>query len=155
MGVTIMKLDKDIDTGPMLAQIKFHPAPDETFTEIHNKLSALGAELLVETIPEYISGRLKPATQDDSQASITTMIDREHARIDWSRAPRNIYNLIRALNPEPGTWTTWQDKVLNIRSATLENNELKIKTLQLEGKKETSYKEFLNGYPNFKLSDCK
>lgn len=155
LGVTIMKLDAGMDTGPMLAQVKFHPAPDETFTQIYDKLAALGAELLLETIPEYISGRLEPATQDDSQATITKMIERKDARIDWSRSPQEIYNLIRALNPEPGTWTTWKDKTLNIKEAALENNELKIKTLQLEGKKETSLKDFLNGYPDFKISDCK
>ena len=99
MGVTIMKLDKGMDTGPMLAQIKFHPAPDETFPEIHDKLAALGAELLVETIPEYIAERIELAKQDDSQATITTMLAREDGHIDWSRTPRDIYNLIRALNP--------------------------------------------------------
>ncbi|OGN27754.1 MAG: methionyl-tRNA formyltransferase [Candidatus Yanofskybacteria bacterium RIFCSPLOWO2_01_FULL_49_17] len=155
MGVTIMKLDAGMDTGPMLAQIKFHPAPDETFTEIHDKLAGLGAELLIETIPEYIAGRITPRTQDNTQATTTKIFKREDGRIDWSRPARDIYNQIRALNPEPGTWTTWRDKVLNIKLAGLENNELKIKTLQPEGKKETSFKDFLNGYSDFKISDCK
>ena len=155
MGVTIMKLDKGMDTGPLLAQIKFHPAKDETYTEIHDKLGALGAELLIETIPEYIAGRLEPQTQDESQATITKLLIRDDGRLDWSRPARELYNQIRAFNPEPGTWTTWQGKTLNIKSATLENNKLQIKTLQLEGKKETTFKDFLNGYPNFKLSDLK
>ncbi len=155
MGVTIMKLDKGMDTGPMLAQIKFHPAPDETFTDIHDKLAVLGGELLVETIPEYIAGRIEPAKQDDSGATITKMLNREDGRIDWSRPHKDIYNLIRALNPEPGTWTTWKDKMLNIKSATIENGELNIKTLQLEGKKETTLQDFLHGYPDFKIEDCR
>lgn len=159
MGVTIMKLDKGMDTGPMLAQVKFHPAADENFTEIHDKLAALGAELLIETIPEYIANRLKPQPQEDSQATITKMLTREDGRIDWSKSPQEIYNLIRALNPEPGTWTTFQDKILNIKEARImnqeSNGELEITKLQLEGKKETSFKDFLNGYPDFKLSDCK
>ncbi len=156
LGVTIMKLDKGMDTGPLLAQIKFHPAADESFPEIHDKLAALGAELLVETIPEYIAGRIEPAAQDDNQATITKMITRADGRIDWSRPARDIYNLIRALNPEPGTWTTWRDKILAIKKAALDNSgQLQILSVQLEGKKETPFKDFLNGYPDFKLEDCK
>ncbi len=156
LGVTIMKLDKGMDTGPLLAQIKFHPAPNETFVEIHDKLAALGAELLVETIPEYITEHIEPAEQNDSEATITKMITRADGHIDWSRSPHEVYNLIRALNPEPGTWTTWREKTLAIKKAALDSSgNLQIISLQLEGKKETPFKDFLNGYPDFKLEDCK
>jgi methionyl-tRNA formyltransferase len=166
MGVTIMKLDKGMDTGPMLAQIKFHSSGTEMFTEIHDKLAVLGAELLIETIPEYIISRLKPAKQDDKQATVTKMLTREDGHINWSRSSREIYNLIRALNPEPGTWTTWlarrssgeggKDRILNIKAAAIgDGGELKLITVQLEGKKEAPFAEFINGHRDFKISDLK
>lgn len=174
-GVVITIVDADMDHGPILKKQEVRIMNQETYTELHDRLAEIGAKLLVETIPEYVNGKIKPQEQDHSKATFCKMLEREDGRIDWSRSPQEIYNQIRALNPEPGTWTTWpsfaeacatakaiggtrsagkQDKILNIKSAKLVDGKLQLVTLQLESKKETSLAEFLNGHPDFKISDC-
>jgi methionyl-tRNA formyltransferase len=152
-GVTIMQIDKEMDHGPIYLQKKFDILPDETYPQLHDRLAHEGATMLLEIINNF--SNFTAQEQDHSQTTFCKIYTREDARIDWSKSHQEIYNQIRALNPEPGTWTIWQDKILNIKSATLENNQLKIKTLQLEGKKETSFSEFLHGHPDFKITDLK
>ena len=101
------------------------------------------------------------------------MISRKDSKIDWSRTAEEIYNQIRALNPEPGTWTTWNNKVLNIKKAEHQCLEVSppnigfiqkvngniavntkkcyliLKQIQLEGKKEMDVQSFINGHPDF------
>lgn len=163
-GVTIMQVDREMDHGDIVSSIKYRVLSDKYYKEIYDDLAELGAQLLIETIPKLISGKIKPQAQDHSQATFTKIYERADARIDWSRTPEEIYNQIRALNPEPGTWTTWHDRILNIRSAELANEtqtdagkklKIIIKTLQLEGKKETSLSEFLHGHSDFDVSQLK
>lgn len=180
-GVTIIQIDKDMDHGPLLASQEFSISNFQfsNAKELENKLAELGAKLLVETIPKLINGEIKPKEQDHSQATFTKIFKREDARIDWSRPPREIYNKICALNPEPSTWTTWHqpgsassdstksgeatfgtstirgDKILNIKKATFVDNKLSLITIQLEGKKETSMADFLSGHPDFDISQLK
>ncbi len=168
-GITIMQIDAEMDHGPILLQKKFSIESDETFLQLHNRLAMEGAKLLLEAINNFEA--LKPQEQDHSQATFVTIPTREEARINWSRPAKEIYNQIRALNPEPDTWTTWQDKVLNIRSARLSastsngpgvvckeeghiivgtaTGSIELLTIQLEGKKETSAVEFSQGHPDF------
>lgn len=142
------------------------------------ELFSLGGKLLVEILPKYINGQVKPQEQDHRQATLTKMFSREDGRINWSKPSEEIYNQIRALNPEPGTWTLWQGKILNIREATTEcevgirNNEsekelgkiykingdiavatktcyLTLKQIQLEGGKVMDARSFTNGHPDF------
>ena len=160
-GVTIIKLDAGMDSGPIITSHEIKIIGHESYKEVHDKLAELGARLLVETIPKYMSGEIEPQEQNEKQATITKKYTREDGRIDWQKTPLEIYDQIRALNPEPGTWTKWHDRILNIRSAELAdqtqiNTETKqkiiIKTLQLAGKKETSLEEFLHGHPDFDIS---
>ncbi|MDP3696855.1 MAG: hypothetical protein Q8R55_02370, partial [Candidatus Taylorbacteria bacterium] len=91
---------------------------------IEEELAKLGAELLIETLPKYIAEKIKPQEQGHSKATFTKLLIREDGKIDWNCPAQEIYNQIRALNPEPGTWTIWpsfakasagkKDKVLNI-----------------------------------------
>jgi len=125
-GVAIMVVDEDIDHGPILNSIEYKVSSIKYYEEIQNDLSKLGAELLIETLPKYINGDIEPIEQDHDQATFTKMFSREDGRIDWDKPAQEIHNQIRALNPEPGTWTTWHpstgsgqaSKVINIFSIT-------------------------------------
>jgi len=174
-GVTIMKLDAGMDTGPILAQKTVVIEPDETYTTLDTKLAKIGQELLLKTIPEYVSGASKPVPQDNSLATYTKQLDREDGRVDWQKNAEEIYNQWRGLTPWPGVWTIWKDKrvkLLRIKPATdivdikdigywiLENNKIFIKCkqgaieieeLQIEGKNKQTAKEFINGYKNTAL----
>ena len=152
-GVTIIQIDKDVDHGGILASTKYQISNSGYYQQVHDELAEIGAKLLVETIKNIRT--IKPREQDHVQATFTKMFEREDARIDWSRPTQEIYNQIRALNPEPGTWTTWNGKILNIKKAVLVDGKLSLITIQLEGKKETSMTDFLSGHPDFDISQLK
>ena len=152
-AVTIMQIDKDMDHGPIFVQKEFSIGPNETYQELHDRLAEEGARILIEVIKNFDT--ITPQEQDHTQATFCGIYKREDGRIDWARSPQEIYNQIRALNPEPGTWTTWNDKVLNIKKATLIDGKLSLTTIQLEGKKETCMSDFLSGHPDFDISQLK
>jgi len=154
-GVTIIVVDEEVDHGKIVSSIKYSVLRIKGYKEIEKELAELGAKLLIETLPKYIGGQIKPREQDHSQATFTKMFAREDGRINWKEPVEKIYNQIRALNPEPGTWTMWKNKILNIRKADIADGKIQIEVLQLEGKKETTLKEFLNGHPNFNTSQTK
>jgi len=156
-GISIMLMDEEVDRGPILASREFSILNFQfsNHDELAKELFKLGAELLIETLPKYINGEIKPVPQNHSQATFTKMFTREDGRINWSDPPEKIYNQIRALNPEPGTWSVWKDKIINIKKADFADGKLQIQIIQMEGKKETPFKEFLNGYPNFDISQLK
>jgi len=104
-GVTIMKLDAGMDTGPILAQKSVKIAPEETYTTLDAKLAKISSQALLEAIPEYLSGALKPTPQDNSQATYTKQLSREDGRVDWQKSAQEIYNQWRGLTPWPGVWT--------------------------------------------------
>ncbi len=152
-GVSIMQVDKEVDHGPILKQSETPVEPNENYQLLHDRLAEEGAQLLVDAIKNIETIKSQP--QDDSQATFTKIFERADGRIDWSRSAQEIYNQIRALNPEPGTWTTWNDKIINIKKAERIDGKLTLSIVQLEGKKETSLAEFLHGHPDFKVSDLK
>ena len=118
-GVTIMVVDAEVDHGPILKQTTYNLQPTTHYKEVEKDLAEIGAKLLVEILPEYIRGETKPKEQEHSQATITKMFYRNDGRINWSESCEKIYNQIRALNPEPGTWTIWKSKVINISNITM------------------------------------
>jgi methionyl-tRNA formyltransferase len=169
-GVTIMKMDEGMDTGPILLQKKISIFPDETYLELNSRMADLGAEALLETIPQYIDGSLLPLTQEESEMTLTKLLSRDDGKIDWTKTSSEIYNQFRALTPWPGIWTTWEGKrlkLLTIRPSEKkvlpgiiesENNliyigtslgSIEVSELQLEGKNALSAKDFLSGYRNF------
>lgn len=154
-SVTIMKLDKEMDHGPILAQEEFPIADSDTYESLSQKLAMMGAELLTKTIPDYVSGKIKPVEQKHAEATYTKIIKKEDGKIDWSKSAAEIERMIRAFYPWPTAWTTWNSKVLKILEAEVRNEKLAIKKLQLEGGKILSIKEFLNGHKDFNISDLK
>ena len=154
-GVTIMVVDEEVDHGKIVSSIKYQVLRDKNYKEVEGDLARLGAKLLIETLPKYVSGDIQPTEQDHRQATFTKKFLRENGHINWNEPTVGIYDKIRALNPEPGAWTTWKSKILNIKKAELHDGKLNIQTIQMEGKKEMPFQEFLNGYPDFDISQLK
>jgi len=123
-GVTIMLMDEGLDTGPLLAQRSIALAPDDTTGTLSEKLSHLGAEVLLETLPRWFAGALKPQPQDDTRATHTQLLKKEDGIINWRLPADVLARQVRAYTPWPGTSTTWRGKTLKIlRAAALEPAE--------------------------------
>jgi methionyl-tRNA formyltransferase len=177
-GTTIMLLDEGMDTGDILAQEKIAIRPDETFSELSLNLKQLSVRLLIKTVPLWLAGKIKPRKQVAAQASQCRMITKTDGKIDWSQSAQIIFNRYRAFKNWPGVYAFWPDgekiQRLNFKKIALnktqnnqklqagkvfwEEDKLKIQTgkgalileeLQLENKKATDYKSFVNGYKNF------
>ncbi|HNR95874.1 MAG TPA: methionyl-tRNA formyltransferase [Anaerolineae bacterium] len=116
-GITIMQMDAGMDTGPILAQRALPVSPDDTSATLTDKMAALGADLLLKTLPAWFAGQITPQKQDDSLATYCQMLEREHGRIDWSRSAGRIEREIRAYQPWPGSFTNWGDRQLTILRA--------------------------------------
>jgi methionyl-tRNA formyltransferase len=121
-GITIMRMDTGVDTGAILSQKAIPVSPHETSGTLAEKLSALGASLLVETLPDYFSGKVTPQPQDDSQATYAPMLKKEDGLLDFSRSATELERQIRAYNPWPGAFTFWNNQVLKIRRAHAGND---------------------------------
>ncbi|MBE2184826.1 MAG: methionyl-tRNA formyltransferase [Anaerolineae bacterium] len=169
-GITIMKMNAGLDTGPMYRQRAISIAADETGQSLHDKLSQLGADLLIETLPEILNGTLLPQPQDDTLATLAPRIAKEEGRIDWSRPAIEIERTVRAFTPWPGTYTYWNGKLLKILNSevseghdesgrvSLKDHHLVIGTgeglfaptrLQIEGRSAVNIDDFLRGHPDF------
>jgi len=179
-GISIIKMDEKIDHGPILSQKSLKISNSETTSSLSEKLSKLGAQLLLHMLPLYLKGKIKPKPQNEEQASYTPLIKKEDGKINWWQKAEDIERKIRAYQPWPGTFTFWLDpkgkkRLIKIKEAkilhpqigcarnpqpgfvfqTQDGNlavncgqgSLKIKKIQLEGKKTMEAKEFLNGYP--------
>ena len=166
-GATIMLLDAGLDTGPILAKRALKLAPDETGLSLHDKLAQLGADLLVETLPHYLSGEFDLQPQDESQATYAPQIKKEEGEIDWSKPALSIDRQVRAFTPWPGTFTAWNELTLKVIAGCAGAGAARVgqvieqagaiaigtgdglyfpTELQLAGKKRLKVLEFLNGY---------
>ena len=116
-GVAIMVLTEGMDEGPVLATESIDVGPDDTAGVIGDKLSDIGADLLVRALKGYGDGSLKPVPQEDDLATYAPKISSEDARIDWSAPSKQVRNLIRGCNPIPGAWTLLESRRLKIHAA--------------------------------------
>lgn len=112
-GVTTMLMDKGLDTGDMLLKAVYPISEEATTGEIEPSLAHLGAELLLKTLDHLERGILVPEPQV-GETSYASLLKREHEEIDWTRSAREIHNQIRALNPHPGSFTTFHQENLKI-----------------------------------------
>ena len=103
-GVTIMKMDAGMDTGDIIKQAGIKLSAKETLSSLHNRLSALGAEILVDTLKEYINGTINPQKQDEKQASYVPLIKKEDGRLQVNLSAAELERRIRAYNPWPGAF---------------------------------------------------
>ena len=174
-GVTIMQMEKGLDTGDMLFRTEVEIAPDETADTLHDKLAAAGARLIVEALPKIEAGEATPEKQRDEDSSYAKMLTKAMGRIDWSMEAGKLDCLIRGLISWPGASAVFRGKTLKIWEEEPVADEqavvkdappgtivrvdrdafyvqtgkglLKIKAVQPEGKKRMAVKDFLLGYP--------
>ncbi len=170
-GVTIMKMDEGIDTGPILSKKTVKIDVKDTCTTLSIKLAKIGSELLIECLPEYLEGKKLPQPQSDSGASYAGIIKKEDGLLDFSQPAELLENKIRAYNPWPICFMEWESKLMRIYSAEVssqkklnqyqrgENNnypcigtstkDLILLEVQPSGKKKIDGKSFLNGARNW------
>ncbi len=120
-GVTIMKMDSGIDTGPLLSQREIPIQKDETAGSLAPTLAKLGAELLIDTLPSYISGELQPQPQQ-GEHTYARMLKKSDGELDFSQSAISLERKIRAFNPWPGAFMTWQEGRLKVHQARVESN---------------------------------
>lgn len=169
-GVTIMLMDKGLDTGTILKQEKIILTGTENLETVHDNLSELCANILGDTLINFIDGKIKPETQNEALASYVKIIDKSDGKINWKDSVEVIERKVRAFNPWPGAFSFLERKMLKIiKAETLKNeginleigqifetnkqlavkcgqNSLLILELQLEGKKVMDSQSFLIGH---------
>lgn len=113
-GVTIMKMDVGLDTGPMLSMKRIRIKPDDTAGSLFEALSTLGADLLIETLPVYMDGKIAPEPQPEDGATYAPMLKKEDGRLDFNQSAIELERRIRAMNPWPGAWFEWNGNLLKV-----------------------------------------
>jgi methionyl-tRNA formyltransferase len=172
-GVTIMKMDAGLDTGPILSKRRTPILPADDSQILHDRLAQLGAALLVETIPDYVSGKISPQPQPVEGPTYAAKIKKEDGQIDWQLPAQKIWNRSRAFTPWPGAFTflqtetklqllkIWKVEVVEKSGGAGEvlaadkngiivacgENSLRLLELQREGGKRLSVEQFLAGHP--------
>ncbi len=169
-GVTSMQMDEGLDTGDMLISSELEIGENETAGELHDRVSALGAEVLEETIAKLIAGELKPEKQNHDEFTYAPMLSKELSPIDWNLTAREVHNKIRGLSPWPSAVAVLNGKKVKIHKSVLtcENGGaageivangkrlivscgdgkcIEIINIQAEGKKAMSAADFMRGNP--------
>lgn len=113
-GITIMLMDEGMDTGPILAQRRVDIRPDDTSESLGSRLAEVGADLLVEVLPRWARGEIKPRQQDNSAATYTKPLSKEDGHIDWRQAAEDIERRCRAYSPWPGCYAYWDGKMVKV-----------------------------------------
>lgn len=168
-GVTSMQMNEGLDTGDILLVEKTKIEPDETSGDLYERLTVLGASVLLKTLDAVKSGSLTPVKQDDSKSSYAKMLDKSLSKINWNLSSEKVHNTIRGLDPWPVALTVFEGKNLKLfRSSVLDGEYNKaagsvfkskdgicvvcgdkkavlIKEVQLEGKKRMSALDFSRG----------
>ena len=161
-GVTIVFMDEEMDHGPILSQKTILIAPDETTPTLTAKLAHLGGNLLMETIPKYLSGKIIPHPQNHERATFTKPIKKKNGKASWARSNERIERTIRAYKPWPGVWTTVGEMAeqleqelktskhknlkLKLLAAHLENGVIALDLVQVGRKKPTGLTDFAKEY---------
>lgn len=170
-GVTIMYMAEGMDTGDMISQKKIEIKEDETVSTLHDKLSLLGRDLLLETLPSILNGTNKRIPQDESEATYGFNITRKDEKIDFNKTMRKIVNQVRGLNSWPGAYFLFDDKIVKVWECyrtdkrydfaligevtaiypdgfgvKCSNGEVVFTVIQPEGKKRMKAIDFINGY---------
>ena len=175
-GVTMMKMDAGMDTGPIYVKRAIPIQADETAATLHDRLAELGAEMLGECLNEVLNGRLVATPQNDAGATYARLIKKEDGRLDWRQTSAALARRIRALD----AFTTWQEQPLKILAARAAHNGLpsgiagrvvargdsavvltqdgglELQQIQLAGKRAMTVSDFVRGRPDFigsKLGD--
>lgn len=168
-GITIMYMDKGMDTGDMISKVEVKIEDTDTVEILHDKLSKVAVPLLMDTLPSIINGTNKREKQNEDEATYAYNVSRQEEHVDFNKTSKEIYNQIRGLNSWPGAYATLEDKNIklwlskignkkyNEKSGTIVNldkNGMEVVTkdgsiiiteLQVPGKKKMNIKDFING----------
>jgi methionyl-tRNA formyltransferase len=173
-GVTIMLMDTGLDTGPILAQEKVGISFMDTAGSLSAKLADVGVGLLLQTLPRWLEGKIKPQAQAEAQATYSKLITSEDAEIDWNLSALELWRMVRAYNPWPSCHTWCQGKRFRIHEAiplddkgngevgevialaeqpgvgvVTKQGILGLCQIQLEGKRAMSVTDFVRGKRDF------
>ena len=176
-GITIMYMVKKLDAGDMISKVEVDILDSDNYESLHDKLSIAGRDLLKETLPNIFTGNIAPEKQDDSLATFARNILREDEKIDWNKSAREIFNQVRALDSTPGAFTYLDEDILKIWNSEVvdleenfsskkvgtiikqdkkhiyilcgENTVLKVKELQISGKKRMPVVNFLSNKKDY------
>ena len=166
-GVTIMETVKEMDAGDMISRRSIPITDEDNVGILFEKLAIVGRDLLLDTLPAYLSGNIQPEAQDPSQVTFSPNIRPEEERLDWNKTNRQLFNQIRGMNPWPVAHTLWQGGRFKIYEAELADGDgqpgeileigkrqllvatgegaLALKTVQPAGKPKMTISDFLNG----------
>lgn len=169
-GITTMQMDEGLDTGDMLLKVEVPITNEDTGETLHDKMAEAGAKLAVETLAQMEKGLLKPEKQGETTTPYAKMLKKEMGNIDWTKPADEIERLVRGMNSWPSAYTKWENKVMKIWRAAVDENDtqaapgtivnvtkddfsvqtgkglLVVKELQIPGKKRMSADAFLRGY---------
>jgi methionyl-tRNA formyltransferase len=170
-GLTTMQIDAGMDTGPTLLRHEVEIGPDETALELAARMSAIGAELIAESLLRFDRGEISPVPQEEKSASYAPILKKEDGRIDWGQNSQRIYNRMRGFAPWPASYSTFRGQTCHlwgrpetsgaagahITSGEIvpsskeiyivcgEGSYLRLESVQVEGRKKISAREFANG----------
>lgn len=172
-GVTIMQTVEKMDAGPILRMVETEISNEDTFGSLYARLSNMGRDLMLDTLPDIISGNVAPERQNHAEATYAYNLKKEEEEIRYDRTPRQIVNLVRGLNPFPGAHTTLEGKYIKVWVAKegefgytdkydgeiiklyedgigvkAHGGEVIYTEIQPAGKNRMKVKDFLNGYHN-------
>lgn len=172
-GITLMRMDPGLDTGPILAQISCAIGPQDTAQTLHDRLARLGAECLTAKLDAILTGRIHPSPQEEDLATYAPKIERSEARLDWNKSAIELERTIRAFNPKPVAFTAlggiemrlWEAEALDAHTdqppgtiIRCKDSQLDVATaqgvlrllrIQLPGRRPVTVGDFLNAHPEF------
>lgn len=177
-GITIMYMNEFMDQGDIISQQKTEILTEDNLETLSEKLSQIGKELLLKTLPEIIEGTNKREKQNEQEVTYAYNITHEEEKIDFTKSAETVRNLVRGLSPAPGAYTTLEGKVLKIYQVEIggkatkapgtitdiskegikvacQDLEIIIKEIKPEGKKKMDIKDYVNGVDKKKLLDAK
>ena len=175
-GVTIMYMAEKMDAGDIISQVETEITKEDNLESLHDRLSILGTKLLLDTIPNIVSGNINPVKQNEDEVTYAWNIKREVEKIDFNNDVLDIFNQIRGLSPVPGAYSILDDNIVKIYKASIDNNifndkvngeiisvskdgisvkchdgKLIITEIQFAGKKRMKVSDYLNGQDGSKL----
>ena len=174
-GISLMLLDEELDTGPILGRAQISISPQDTTGSLTAKLSLIAAQLLLEVLPRWLRGEIEPQPQNEAEATYSAQVSKAEGEIDWHLPAVEIWRRVRAFQPWPGCYTSWQGKQLKIIEAMPLPGEgavdvgqavavkgaeggfgigtgegiLGVSRVQMEGKRAISAADFLRGQRQF------
>jgi methionyl-tRNA formyltransferase len=170
-GLTTMQIDAGMDTGPILLRQEIAIGPDETSPELAARMSAIGAELIAESLARFDKGEISAIPQGAQEVSYAPILKKEDGRIDWAQPAQRIYDRMRGFTPWPGSYSTFQGQICSLwgraqaRGSAAANvapgeiipsskeidvvcgngTSLRLESVQVQGRKKISVREFANG----------